>query len=228
MAYAVNTVTDSVTSSQVQTIDGMAMVRRMTKDEFEALKADRAKKCSAGACDPIDLGSESDTDIPFVPLANEEGRFQTFQKGAGILVAAPLGQPTGPQFQPIRIYAPDAVDSADGFAIQPRPNLTQTNAEIYANEYLNTPTDNLYPDPNKTRLANYKNGRFPAHVFKPNGTMEGSLGRMLVYVTASPTALPQERQFVDASSGLTKPVAPYIIELYPTMGRLKITFGETT
>jgi Tfp pilus assembly protein FimT len=225
LIYTVTTVTDSQTSNPVQMIDGVAIVRRMTKEEYDKMKAERAITCTAATCDPLVMGSESSTDYPFVPLTTEEGKFTTFKKNVGVLVTAPTATQTGPQYAPVRVYMPSAVDASDGFAILPRINKTPTMTDAYVNEYNSDPAATLYPDPTKTRLQDFRNSRFPAHIFKPNGTMEGALGRMAVYVTAAPNALPQER-FADANN--TTPIAPYVIELYPTMGRLKITYGNPT
>lgn len=68
--------------------------------------------------------------------------------------------------------------------------------------------------------------KMPAHVFKPNGIILGGVGgRMRLEIGPAPDALPEER-YVDAA--YSQEVTPYTIYLYPTMGRLKISFGEST
>ncbi|MBI5093205.1 MAG: type II secretion system protein [Candidatus Hydrogenedentes bacterium] len=146
----------------------------------------------------------TDASGKFVPVRDDNGGFQLMRKDAAILLNGCDANAAG--FIPVELW--DARS-------QP---ITQIISDF------TIPA----AGPSCPALP-FVGGLMPAHVFKPNGTIKDTVanngGRVKLFVGPAPDALPQERY---ADTGRTVPVAPYIIELYPTMGRLKITYGEPT
>lgn len=240
VVYSVTERIDSETNNPTLVVDGMAIVRRLKREEVEALQqAIPASHPDRATLLAMLAGSEAPDAYPFVPIKDEDGVFQMLPDDAvvtdKILWAStnpndPTVLPIEPTLSatlnddgvthiypvmglsPIRVVRIEVDPDAGVFEIEPiLPRVIPGSDPVKYYEYR--------PDPAEP----YTRGRFPAHVFKPTGVLQtdgrDQKARYVLEVGPSPH-LSQEERFVVHDDGTTEPVPNSQVELFPLTGRV--------
>ena len=252
VVYVVADKQDSLTGTWWPVLIGTAAARRMTEDEYEAYEA-------AGTGVDLHMGSETDEDYPFVLLQDHHGQFARLATYACVLhdtvdqdneppgvgsVTAPLDR----GLVPIRVYK--MVDDGSGNEcpelVRPQEPDDPDSTDPEALAFL------CGEDGSNEDAADYRNFRFPAHVFGKSGMLltesvawpsvtpeydnveVTSRQRFIIDLAATPDAAVQDRYMYEPGEHAfypdgTTPVpaegvlrAPTEIHLYRSTGRVKI------
>lgn len=211
-----------VKANNIYTVDGFVMARRLTEPEWQSLQArglvvNDPPATTAGAT-ALTQGSEIGTVRPFVPVSSEEGVFQSLPPDTAVASRAlqydPVLRNISGGFVPVRLYRRQRDELR--LVVPPRDKDAP-------NEPLQYPYSFVLTEPAPGSVLSQPEYawewlRFPAHVFKPTGTVIvdpalGGRARVVLDIGMAPGTVPRNQD---------EP-APVRISLYTTTGRAQIS-----